>query len=159
MPIPLNLKAVFARSGIATMLAAFALGAQTTPSQPTRLPCIRVNEIGSDMYKPFTAQLMTKSLNRLPDGTQRQTEQIEFVARDSAGRIRIERNGGSLARDTSERITLHTRDGNTIQTTKQELGRAVAIQDCYTGKALPCNPGCGLHASTVETPRASVRKL
>lgn len=84
------------RAAFAILLTAAAANAQNpspTPSPDQRpRPCgVMINYAGTQTANPFTAKHTTRSTAVLADGTKQLTEFVEFVARDSDGRIRFEK--------------------------------------------------------------------
>ena len=65
----------------------------------------------------------------------------EIVARDSAGRVRIEKHGEAAALDGSYPVVLHTRDGGQINTMRTELNMITMIFDCPDGRMITLQPG------------------
>lgn len=128
------------RIGIACVLACGAFGACMVVRAQER-SCATLDSIPDWSANPFTAQRVTHSVNELPDGTEQNSELIEFVARDGSGRVRVERR--PLLRDArgAEKVTLNTRDGGTIHTTRETLGTVIVISDCPNGKTITIQPG------------------
>ena len=97
--------------------------------------------VGVETGKPFTAERVTKSVTRGADGSEKTTEFIALVARDSAGRIRIERHSPADMGTDNEELTLQTRDGGTITTTRGEVHVVTTIFDCTTGEMILLQSG------------------
>jgi len=132
------------RATFALLLAAVAANAQIQNPSPTPSPdqhprhCGGTIYIGGQTANPFTAKRTTKATTILPDGTRKLTEWVEFLARDSDGRIRFERPGIRQPAGDEEKVILHTRDGGKIETTREAIYSSIRIFDCPGSVAAAC---------------------
>jgi len=146
------------RAAFAMLLAAVAANAQN-PS-PTPSPDQRPRHCGGTIYiggqtaKPLTAKRTTKATTILPDGTRKLTEWVEFLARDSDGRVRIERPGIRQPAGDEEKVILHTRDGGKIETTREAIGSSIRIFDCPGSEMILLQPGMQVAHVTKLSPPA-----
>jgi hypothetical protein len=117
-----------------------------------------VDYVGVQADKPFTAQRVTHSVMPSANGSKHTLEFVEFVARDSSGRIRIEK--GSRLNDArgSEQMTMSTHDEGTINTTRDLLNMSIIITDCPNGKTVVLQPGMRI-AQVRESAGASNARL
>jgi hypothetical protein len=144
------------RAAFAMLLATAAANAQN-PS-PTPSPDQRPRHCGGTIYiggqtaNPFTAKRTTKATTILPDGTRQLTERVEFLARDSDGRVRIERPGIVQPAGDKEKVILHTRDGGQIETTREIMGISILIFDCPDSMTIQIQPGMQIARVTKGTP-------
>jgi hypothetical protein len=103
------------RAAFAILLIAAAANAQNpspTPAAEQRPHrCGGINYVAASPANPFSATHTTKATTTLPDGTKQLTEFVEFVARDSDGRIRFEKHGGLRPAGGEQKVILHTHDG------------------------------------------------
>jgi hypothetical protein len=144
------------RSALAMLLIASAANAQSpaatpAPDQRSRL-CGAINYAGTQTANPFTATHTTKSTTTLPDGTKQLTEFVEFVARDSDGRIRFEKHGVSRPADDEKKVVLHTREGGQIETTREIMGISILIFDCPGSMTIQIQPGMQIARVTKGVP-------
>ncbi|MGB9244159.1 MAG: hypothetical protein WCC03_12465 [Candidatus Acidiferrales bacterium] len=145
------------RAAFAMLLAAATANAQDpnpTPS-PDQRPrqCAGTIDVGGQTANPFTAKRTTKATTILPDGTKKLTELVQFVARDSDGRIRLERHGGFQPAGDTEKFVLHTRDGGQIETTRETIGISILIFDCPASEMIQIQPGMQIAHVTKQSPR------
>lgn len=133
----------FRRVISATVLAVASLGVAWTAGGQTVMPCGAdvIDSIGTETGKPFTAERVIQSVMRAADGSEKTTEFTEFVARDSAGRFRVEKRGTKDLARSDAKVTLNTREGGTISTTQTELGIVTMIFDFTSGKVIQLQPG------------------
>ena len=107
-------------------------------SEPSAL---RMEYVGIERDKPFSAEHVTQGVSRLTDGTEHYGELVERVARDSAGRIRFERGHHVLPSATgSQHVELSTADRKISITTREELGIVVMIFDHSRGQSIQLQP-------------------
>ena len=145
------------RAALAMLLTAAAAKAQNPSSAPP--PDQRPRQCGGNIYiggqtaNPFTAKRTTKATTILADGTRQLTERVEFLARDSDGRIRIEKPG-IIQPGNEEKLVLHTRDGGQIETTREAIGISILIFDCPGGARTLIQPGMRIAHITKESPPA-----
>jgi hypothetical protein len=146
------------RAALAMLLAAATSNAQTpspTPAPEQRPPrCGIINYVGTQTSNPFTAKHTMKATTILPDGSQKLLEMVEFVARDSDGRIRFEKHGGLRPPGDKEKVILHTRDGGQIETTPEALGISILIFDCRDSMMIQVQPGMQIARVTKGVPAA-----
>jgi hypothetical protein len=115
---------------------ALAVGANAQSQRP----CSAVDNVGSVAGKPFTAERVTRSVTHAADGTEKVTELRDLIARDGAGRVRVDRHGSTNAPRADEKVTLNTRDGGTIEATHSEMHLLVMIFDGQDGKTIQLQP-------------------
>ncbi len=112
---------------------------------PTRaqLPpgCTGIGYVGPDTSNPFTAEYITTTLMATPSGPREVILTKEKVARDSRGRIRIERHGVAQPPDDRKTVTLEKPDGQPFTVTRDEYGTLIMIFDCVSGKTVTIRPG------------------
>jgi hypothetical protein len=113
----------------------------TPPPDQRPRQCHGMNCVGGQIANPFTAKHVTKATTILPNGTRKVTEMVEFVARDSDGRIRFEKHGVFRPAGDAERFVLHTRDGGQIETTRETMGISILILDCPDSAMIQIQPG------------------
>jgi hypothetical protein len=145
------------RAAFAMLLAAVAANAQNpspTPS-PVQHPrhCGTIY-IGGPTANPFTAKRTTKATTILADGTRQLTERVEFLARDSDSRVRIERPGIIQPAGDEEKVILHTRDGGQRETTRESMGSSILIFDCPGSEMILLQPGMQVAHVTKQSPPA-----
>lgn len=144
------------RAAFAMLLTAATANAQNpspTPTQDQRpRPCGAINYVGTQTANPFTATHTTKSTTILPDGNKQLTEFVEFVARDSDGRIRFEKHGVFRPAGDAEKFVLHTRDGGQIETTRETMGISILIFDCPGSMTIQIQPGMQIARVTKGVP-------
>lgn len=122
-------------------VASVAFG-QTPASSENSESCagISIDDVGPDLRNPFAAQRVSTSVTRSADGKEHTTQLFESLARDSAGRIRIEKSGSFKPGTQSQQVELSTRDGGKIVTTEALLQTVVLIfefPDCKVTQLLP----------------------
>jgi len=146
------------RAAFAMLLAAAAAKAQnpSSTSSPDQRPrhCGGTIYIGGQTANPFTAKRTTKATTILPDGTRKLTERVEFLARDSDGRVRIERPGIIQPAGDEEKVILHTPDRGKIETTREAIGSSVLIFDCPGSETILLKPGMQVAHVTKLSPPA-----
>jgi hypothetical protein len=120
---------------------AASVSAQSNPQVPTPPGCGGVSYVGNEINNPFTARRVTKTTSRSASDAPRMPELSEMVARDGAGRVRIERHVEAAAQTGTDRVILHTRDGGQINTTHAELNVVTMIFDCPNGRRITLQPG------------------
>ena len=147
------------RAAFAMLFTAVAANAQNpsptpSPDQRPRPSGVMINYAGTQTANPFTAKHTTRSTAVLADGTKQLTEFVEFVARDSDGRIRFEKHGVFRPAGDEKKIVLHTRDGGEIDTTPEALGISIHIFDCRGGITIQIQPGMQIARVTKGAPAA-----
>ena len=152
------------RTAFAILLAAATANGQN-PS-PTPAPDQHPRQCGGNIYiggqtaNPFTAKRTTKATTILPDGTRKLTEWVEFLARDSDGRVRLERPGIRQPAGDEEKVILHTRDGGKIETTQEAIGSSIRIFDCTGSEMILLQPGMQVaHVTKLSPPAKPTRPL
>jgi hypothetical protein len=115
------------------------VAAQSNPPALGPLACGALY-VGGEINNPFTARRITSTMGRSATDP-RMPEILEIVARDSAGRVRIEKHPGTAGQNGSDPVVLHTRDGGQINTTHAELNTLTMIFDCFDGKMITLQPG------------------
>jgi hypothetical protein len=146
----------------AILLTAVATNAQN--SSPTAVPDQRPQQCAGNIYvggqtaNPFTAKRTTQATTILPDGTKKLTELVQFVARDSDGRLRFERHGVFQPAGDKEKVVLHKRDGGQIETTREAMGISILIFDCPGSEMIQIQPGMQIaHVTKQSHPLKSNR--
>ncbi len=148
------------RAAFAMLLAAPAASAQIQNPSPTPSPDQHLRHCGGTIYiggqtaNPFTAKRTTKATTILADGTRQLTERVEFLARDSDGRVRIETPGIRQPAGNEEIVILHTRDGGKIETTRETMGSSILIFDCPDSMTIQIQPGMQIAQVTKGVPAA-----
>jgi hypothetical protein len=149
-------------AALAILLTAPAANAQN-PS-PTSSPnqhqqqCAGNIYVGGQPANPFSAKRTTKATTILPDGTKQLTERVEYIARDSDGRLRFEKHGGYRPAGDGEKYVLHTRDGGQIETTRETMGMSILIFDCLDSTMVLIQPGMQIaHVTKQSRPFKSNR--
>jgi hypothetical protein len=136
-------------AAIIFLLAASALG--TVGIAQDRDLCNGIDFIGAAPGKPFSAQHVTKSVVRSPDGTELQTmDLVEYVARDSFGRIRLEQRSSVVTNTDAGKVAFHAPETGTIPDREETVGTSINIYDFPTGKMVWLQPSRQV-ASVVET--------
>ena len=121
---------------IAWIAVAFLVArAQTAPHGGT------LEYLGVERDKPFTAERVTRVVTHSDGTADTSSELFELMARDSAGRIRIERRGLQPPAKASEEIEGKTLDGKTFTTTRELAETVVLIMDYSHGTRIQLRPG------------------
>jgi hypothetical protein len=126
-------------AGIASLLVAPALLAQTAAPDQTTGGCLATDWIGVMPNNPFTARRVSKSIMKSPNGTEKTMDTIEKIARDRDGRIRFEKH--TRLPGDEEEVTLTTHEGESLRVTNQILKTSILIFDCSAGKTISILPG------------------
>ena len=146
------------RAAFAILLIAAAANAQNpslTPAAEQRPHrCGGINYVAALPANPFSATRTTKATTTLPDGTKQLTKFVEFVARDSDGRIRFEKHGGLRPAGDEQKVILHTHDGGQIETTRETMGIFILIFDCPDSMTIQVQPGMQIARVTKGVPAA-----
>jgi hypothetical protein len=121
--------------------SASSLFAQSPQARRHSGTCGSVAYVQVEINNPFTARRITKTFSRTASETYKMPLVLEVIARDSAGRLRIERHGDMAVADGSRLATPHTREGAQINVTAAELGVVTVIFDCPDGKTITLQPG------------------
>jgi hypothetical protein len=109
--------------------------------------CTGIGYVGTDSRNPFTAEYVTTSSMASTAGAPKTSVMKEDVARDSEGRIRIERHGVAQPPDDRKTVTLETPDGQPFTVTQEEYGTLIEIYDCESGTFVRIQPGIGFRMS------------
>jgi hypothetical protein len=133
--------ATLARSAFLFAFAVSCLAAQSNQPPPKRKACGSVPYLGMESDNPLSARWITTTVSKIPGEPPKTAELLELVARDNAGRVRVERRGDKLLPDAAEKVTLHTRDGSEFDVTQGELRIIITIGDCPRGKMIILQPG------------------
>jgi hypothetical protein len=136
MPLRLSL----ALLTISLFFITASVAAQSNPPAQHPQAC-GVLYVGREINNPFTARRITKTTGRSATNVPRMPEILEIVARDSTGRMRIEKHPDTAGQNGSDPVVLHTRDGGQINTTHSELNALTMIFDCPDGKMITLQPG------------------
>jgi hypothetical protein len=97
--------------------------------------------VATESKNPFIAELSISIMGRSADGQPKATIRTELVARDSAGRVRFERHKVYESATDKDPIILHSRDGTTYSSTREELGAIITIFDCGGVEQTIIQPG------------------
>jgi hypothetical protein len=136
-------------AAIIFLLAASVLG--TVGIAQDRDLCNGIGFIGAAPGKPFSAQHVTKHVVRSPDGTELETTgYVEYVARDSFGRIRLEQRSSVDTNTDVGKAAFHAPETGTIPDREETVGTSISIYDFPTGKMVWLWPG-RRDATVVET--------
>lgn len=103
--------------------------------------CTGIGYVGTDSRNPFTAEYVTTSSMASTAGAPKTSVMKEDVARDSEGRIRIEKHGVAQPPDDRKTVTLETPDGQPFTVTREEYGTLIEIYDCESGTFVRIQPG------------------
>jgi hypothetical protein len=120
------------------VLFAPVTGAQTAPPQKSGAGCVGIDSIGAATDNPFSAWRITRSVMFSPDGSKKVNTLAEKVARDSAGRIRVERMV-KVSPDAPE-SSLAIGDGETANIKWDPSSTFISITDCATGEVIWTQP-------------------
>jgi hypothetical protein len=121
--------------------SASSLFAQSTQTHRHSGTCGSVAYVQVEINNPFTARRITKTVSRSASRTHKMPEALEVIARDSAGRVRIERHGDMATPNGNQLAMPPTRGGGEINVTAAELGVVTMIFDCPDGKTITLQPG------------------
>jgi hypothetical protein len=122
-------------------LAAMALlGGAPARAQLTKR-CTGTGYVGADSSNPFTAEYVTTGTMLTPGEEPKISVMKEAVARDSKGRVRIERHGFEQPPDDRKTVTLEKPDGQQFTVTREEYDTLIMIFDCGSGKTVTIRPG------------------
>ena len=103
--------------------------------------CAGVGYIGADASNPFSAEYVETSTMPTPAGVMKITVRKDEVARDSQGRIRVEKHGVAQPPDDRKTVTLESPDGVPFTVTREEYGTIIMIFDCASRKTVAIRPG------------------
>jgi hypothetical protein len=136
-------------AAIIFLLAASTLGSVGIAQD--RDLCNGIGFIGAAPGKPFSAQGVTKRVLRSPDGTELETtDSVEYVARDSFGRIRLEPRSFVVTNTDAGKAAFHAPETGTIPDREETVGTSISIYDFPTGKMVWLQPSRQV-ASVIET--------
>ena len=113
--------------------------------------CSGIDYLGADSGNPFTAESVTTATAPATVGAPKTTAFRENIARDSHGRIRIEKHGVSQPPDDRKTVTLETPDGKPFTVTREEYGTLIEIFDCASGTFIRIQPGMRIAAVKEDT--------
>jgi hypothetical protein len=113
--------------------------------------CSGIDHLGADSGNPFTAERVTISTTPSTGGTPKTTVFRENIARDSQGRIRIEKHGAAQPPDDRKTVTLETPDGQPFTVTREEYSTLIQIFDCVSGTFIRIQPGMRIAAVKEDT--------
>jgi hypothetical protein len=143
IPFPRQLAAIklfLPASVILLLLSATSANAQSNPPSPAPQPCAGVLYVSRQPNNPFTAQRLTTRTSKGTTESASTPVISEIVARDGAGRIRVEKHPEIAEPQGNDPVVLHTRDGGQINTTQTELNVITMIFDCPGGKIISLQP-------------------
>jgi hypothetical protein len=103
--------------------------------------CVTFKFVSVEQDKPFTAQRTVTSVGYSSDGTKKKVRWIEFVARDTSGRIRFEQSEAFKPPNVIDSLVMsnHEIEKNVIH--GDAPGSLVTIFDCFNGKSIVLEPG------------------
>lgn len=127
------LRLLLALPTISLFFITASVAAQSNPPVPSPQACGALY-VGREINNPLTGRRITKTTSRSATDAPRMPEILEIVARDSAGRVRIEKHPDTPGQSGSDPVVLHTRDGGQINTTHAELNALTMIFDCPDAK-------------------------
>ena len=148
-------KALLSLFGLTTLTAIVLLFGLPTYAQ-LKKGCSGIDYLGADSGNPFTAESVTTATAPATVGAPKTTAFRENIARDSHGRIRIEKHGVSQPPDDRKTVTLETPDGKPFTVTREEYGTLIEIFDCASGTFIRIQPGMRIAAITESTGAAPV---
>jgi hypothetical protein len=122
-------------------LAALALLGGTPARAQVPQACTGVADVSADSSNPLTAEYVTTSAMASAAGPPKTSVKKEDVARNSEGRIRIEKHGVAQPPDDRKTVTLETPDGQPFTVTREEYGTLIDIFDCASGTFVRIQPG------------------
>jgi hypothetical protein len=141
---------ILKRAALAAMVLMYGL---VTPGQMVK-GCSGIAYLGADPINPFTAKRVITSTMPTPAGVPKTNVREEIVARDSQGRIRIEKRGVGQPPGDSEMVVLETADGKPFTVTREEYGTVIEIFDCASGISTLMQPG--MRIATVKEDKTTV---
>jgi hypothetical protein len=102
--------------------------------------CLAVNNIGVQLNNPFTADWVIDSVFTSRDGRKQPMEMDEPIARDSAGKLRFEKDGFRPIPNHEEERTAHS--GLPVGTgpANETSNPHIVIIDCPNGKNISIQP-------------------
>jgi hypothetical protein len=103
--------------------------------------CMGPGYAGAASSNPFTAKYVMTGKTPSGAGAPKISVMEEEVARDSQGRIRIEKHGIAQPPDDRKTVTLEKPDGQPFTVTREEYGALIMIFDCASGKTVTIRPG------------------
>jgi hypothetical protein len=106
--------------------------------------CAMFKFVGVERGKPFVAQRKVTFVGRNSEGANKSVEWIEFIARDSQGRIRFEQHGNFNPPDRREGIAMSDHEIEKIIVPGDTSGFLVTIFDCFNGKSVVLQPNLKL---------------
>jgi hypothetical protein len=144
------------------LLAFAALAFTPAGAAQSSHPCENFNSVGAELGKPFLAQRVTNIVTTAADGSAKSDEYTAAIARDTAGRIRIEHRvlvGFGIISDRAHPLPPLPKDFvPPRETYRQEI--QIEIVDCSSGRRLLLLPnsrraltgeGKNLQVSTTKT--------
>src|ERR1700674_2323470 len=102
--------------------------------------CAMFKFVGDERGKPFMAQRVVTFVGHNSDGTNEPVEWIEFIARDSQGRIRFEQHSNFKPPDWREGTAMSDHEIEKIIVPGDTSGSLVTIFDCFNGKSIVLQP-------------------
>jgi hypothetical protein len=142
------------------LLAFAALVFTPTGAAQSSRPCENFNSVGAEPDKPFLAQRVTNTVTTAADGSAKSDESTAAIARDTAGRIRIEGRflvGFGIISDKTHPLPPLPKD---FVPPRETYRHQIQIVDCSLGRMLMLLPdsrtaltseGKNLQASTTKT--------
>jgi hypothetical protein len=118
--------------------------------------CSGIDYLGADSSNPFTAERVITSTIPATGGPPKTIIFRENIARDSQGRIRIEKHDMGQPPDDRKTVTLETPDGKPFTVTREEYGTLIEIFDCASGTFIRIQPGMRIAAITESTSAAPI---
>lgn len=103
-------------------------------------PCGEMDYVGATADNPFTAERVTTEFVIGRDALEKPNPLRQLLARDEAGRIRIERRV-ALAPSENKMRTLTNGEGESFQVSDEEMNTHIIIHDCAAGRDIQIEPG------------------
>jgi hypothetical protein len=141
-----------------SLAAVTLLGGAPARAQVTK-GCAGVGYVGPDSSNPFTAEYVMTSTMPAAAGVPKISVTREDVARDSQGRIRIEKHGVAQPPDNRKTVTLDKPDGQQFTVTREEYGTLIMIFDCGSGKTVTIRPGMQMATVKEEESVAAEKRV
>jgi len=119
----MQITSLSARSTVFLIFASSAssLFAQSPQARRHSGTCGSVAYVQVEINNPFTARRIAKTFSRTASETYSMPLALEVIARDSAGRLRIERHGDMAVAGGSQFASPRTREGGQINATAANL--------------------------------------
>src|ERR1700683_4131883 len=146
----MGFRKLFAWLAIVCTSMAFVLGDSTSTPAQDYSSCTQINYVGfgCDTFrfvgverdKPFMAQRTVTSVGHSSDGSSKTVWWIEFVARDSTGRIRFEQSEALKLPNAIDSLVMSNHEIEKDVIPGDPPGPLVTIFDCFSGKSVLLQP-------------------